>query len=217
MPITKAHAVEIKEYLTALDLIVDCPIETTEPASEPVEHILFTQPGMRYCQAQALVYALMKDELFLSLSEKEREAITGRILEEVRGRMLEDIILLETSKALSSRYKVCKLQFASGEFDMLVYDREENCCAAFEIKHSRQAVAEQSRHLLDEEKCALTEHRFGKLVGKYVLYLGENKSIEGSVSYRNAGEFLKELPAFQLRLEMVNPQSAELTQTRLTM
>ena len=217
VPITKAHAVEIKEYLTALDLIVDCPIETTEPASEPIEHILFTQPGMRYCQAQALVHALMKDELFLSLSEREREAITGRILEEVRGRMLEDIILLETSKALSSRYKVCKLQFASGEFDMLVYDREENCCAAFEIKHSRQAVAEQSRHLLDVGKCALTERRFGKLVGKYVLYLGENKSIEGGVSYRNAGEFLKELPAFQLRLEMGGHESAEQTQTHMTM
>ena len=127
VPISKTHVAEIKEYLSALDLIVDCPIETTEPASEPVEHILFTQPGMRYCQAQALVHVLMKDELFLSLSEREREAITGRILEEVQGRMLEDIILLETSKALSTRYKVCKLQFASGEFDMLVYDREENC------------------------------------------------------------------------------------------
>ena len=179
-----------------MDLIIDCPIETIAPDSEPVEHVLFTQPGMRYCQAQALVHALMKDELFASLSEKERENITSRILEEVRGRMLEDIILLETSKALSSRYKVCKLQFASGEFDMLVYDREENCCAAFEIKHSHQAVTEQARHLLDAEKCALTERRFGKLVGKYVLYLGENKS-EGGVSYRNAEEFLKELPDFR--------------------
>ena len=216
VPITKAHVAEIKEYLTALDLIVDCPIETTESASEPVEHMLFTQPGMRYCQAQALVYALMKDELFLNLSEREREAITGRILEEVRGRMLEDIILLETSKALGSRYKVCKLQFASGEFDMLVYDRDENCCAAFEIKHSRQAVDEQTRHLRDSGKCSLTERRFGKLVGKYVLYLGENKS-EGGVSYRNAEEFLKELPTIQLRLEMANSESVEQAQARLTM
>ena len=79
LTITKAHVAEIKEYLAALDLIVDCPIETTEPGTEPVEHILFTQPGMRYCQAQALVHSLMQDELFRSLSEKERETITGRI------------------------------------------------------------------------------------------------------------------------------------------
>lgn len=199
--ITKAHVVEIKEYLAALDLIMDCPIETTEPGTEPVEHILFTQPGMRYCQAQALVHSLMQDDLFRSLSEKERENITGRILEEVRGRMLEDIILLETSKALDKRYKVCKLQFASGEFDMMIYDREENQCAAFEIKHSRQAVPEQARHLRDDEKCALTERRFGKLVGKYVLYLGETRQANDGIIYRNAEEFLKELPAIGLSME----------------
>lgn len=165
---------------------------------EPVEHILFTQPGMRYCQAQALVHSLMQDELFRSLSEKERDDITDRILKEVRGRMLEDVILLETSKALDKRYKVCKLQFASGEFDMVVYDREANQCAAFEIKHSRQAVLEQARHLRDAEKCALTERRFGKLVGRYVLYLGQTREIEDGITYRNAEEFLKELPAIRL-------------------
>ena len=201
LTITKAHVAEIKEYLAALDLIVDCPIETTEPGTEPVEHILFTQPGMRYCQAQALVHSLMQDELFRSLSEKERETITGRILEEVRGRMLEDIVLLETTEALDKRYKVCKLQFASGEFDMVIYDRKENQCAAFEIKHSRQAVSEQTRHLRDAEKCALTERRFGKLVGKYVLYLGQAEEVEDGIIYRNAEEFLKELPAIRLSME----------------
>ena len=197
--ITKAHVTEIKEYLAALDLIMDCPIETAQPGTEPVEHILFTQPGMRYCQAQALVYSLMKDELFQELSEQEKELVTGQILEEVRGRMLEDIVLLETTKALGSRYKVCKLQFASGEFDMVVYDSEKNCCAAFEIKHSRQAVPEQARHLRDTEKCALTQRRFGELIERCVLYLGENRKKEDGVLYRNAEEFLKGLPAFTLQ------------------
>ena len=213
VPISKVHVAEIKEYLAALDLIMDCPIETTAPDSEPVEHILFTQPGMRYCQAQALVHSLMKDELFASLSEKDRANITSRILEEVRGRMLEDIILLETSKALSSRYKVCKLQFASGEFDMLVYDREENCCAAYEIKHSRQAVPEQARHLRDAEKCALTERRFGKLAGKYVLYLGESQDSADGILYRNAEEFLKGLPSIQLRMDRTPSDRSDLRRT----
>lgn len=213
VPISKVHVAEIKEYLAALDLIMDCPIETTAPGSEPVEHILFTQPGMRYCQAQALVHALMKDELFASLSEKDRANITSRILEEVRGRILEDIILLETSKALSSRYKVCKLQFASGEFDMLVYDREENCCAAYEIKHSRQTAPEQARHLRDAEKCALTERRFGKLVGKYVLYLGESQDPADGILYRNAEEFLKGLPLIQLRMDRMPSDRSDLRRT----
>lgn len=58
--ITTAHIIEIKQYLTALELIVDCPIESADPGIEPVEHILFTQPGMRYCQAQALIHSLLR-------------------------------------------------------------------------------------------------------------------------------------------------------------
>lgn len=200
--ITKAHVAEIKEYLTALDLIINCPIETTEPGTDPVEHILFTQPGMRYCQAQALVHVLLKDKTFAMLGEQEKKMVTGRILEEVRGRMLEDIILLETTKALSSRYKVCKLQFASGEFDMVIYDREDNCCAAFEIKHSSKVVPEQARYLRDAEKCALIQRRFGALAGKYVLYLGEETDGGGGVMYRNAGTFLRNLPEINLRANM---------------
>ena len=53
--ITDTQIREIKEYLSALELIVNCPIETADPGAKSVEHILFTQPGMRYCQAQALV------------------------------------------------------------------------------------------------------------------------------------------------------------------
>ncbi|MEF2923232.1 MAG: hypothetical protein U0O14_00165, partial [Oscillospiraceae bacterium] len=47
--------------------------------------------GMRYCQAQALIHSLLKDEQFSALSEYDKTQITGRILEEVRGRMMEDI------------------------------------------------------------------------------------------------------------------------------
>ncbi|MFR5844569.1 MAG: hypothetical protein ACLUEU_01915 [Oscillospiraceae bacterium] len=123
--ITQAHVNEIKEYLAALELIVDCPIETADPDAKPVEHILFTQPGMRYCQAQALVHALMKDETFAAHSELEKAQVTERILEEVRGRMMEDIVLLETLKAADRDHRVFRLQFAAGEFDMVIYNERE--------------------------------------------------------------------------------------------
>lgn len=60
--ITQSHIAEIKEYLKALDLIVDCPRRNTVADSD--EYVLFTQPGMRYCQAQALVHVLMNDDIF---------------------------------------------------------------------------------------------------------------------------------------------------------
>lgn len=195
--ITATHIAEIKEYLMALDIIMDCPTEFAESNTEPEEHVLFAQPGMRYCQAQALVHSLLKDDVFKLLSDQERDRVAGRILEEVRGRMLEDIVLLETAKALDKkRYRVFKLQFLSGEFDMVIYDREAHCCQLYEIKHSGEAVREQARHLLDEKKSELTKRRFGQITGKTVLYLGQDIDTEEGIAYRNAEEFLIHLPEF---------------------
>ncbi len=196
--ITQAHINEIKEYLTALELIVDCPIETADPDTKPVEHILFTQPGMRYCQAQALVHVLMKDETFASHSEWEKTQVTERILEEVRGRMMEDIVLLETMKAADKHHRVFKLQFAAGEFDMVIYDEKENSCEIFEIKHSGRQAPEQYRHLVDEEKCRQTERRFGSIQGRFVLYRGEGTQLENGVTYWNVEDYLKSLPELDM-------------------
>ena len=196
--ITDSQVILIKQYLKALDLIIDCPIEHGEIGVEPEAHVLFTQPGMRYCQAQALVYALMKDEQFQAQSDEEKDYITERVLEDVRGRMLEDIILLETAKALGKQYRVFKYQAKRGEYDMVIRDRRNNTCAVYEIKHSHEYVRGQGRHLMDEEMLKLASPRFGNLVGRYVLYLGEAMDTEDGIAYRNAEEFLKTLPRIKL-------------------
>lgn len=202
--ITPEHIAEIKEYLSALDLIVNCPIETAEPGAEPIEHTLFTQPGMRYCQAQALVHALMKAPEFAVLSEFEKKSVTDRILEEVCGRMMEEIVLLESAKALGSRYRVFKLQFAVGEYDMVIYDTETNKCGIYEIKHSEQAVPEQYRHLEDSEKLRQTERRFGKITQRCVLYRGPEQWSENGVRHQNVEMFLKHIPEQALRISQEN-------------
>ena len=141
----------------------------------------------------------MKDELFSQLDSGEKEYVAGRILDEVKGRMLEDITLLETSKALGKNYHVFKYQFGKGEYDMVIYDRKNKCCAVYEIKHSSEYVREQGRHLMNEEMLKLTTPRYGKLAGRYVLYLGQPMDTEDGIAYRNAEEFLKMLP--QIRLD----------------
>lgn len=192
--ITKSHVIEIKEYLRALDLIAECPIEYANPELEPLEHTIFTQPGMRYCQAQALVYSLMQDKVFSALSEKEKTDVTERILEEVRGRMMEDIVLLETSKAAPDSVRVFKLVFPADEFDMVTYDSVADKCAVYEIKHSDQVVSQQYRHLTNEDKRKMTEKRFGEIIGTNVIYRGENQALENDVSYLNVEEYLKAIP-----------------------
>ena len=191
--ITNDHVEEIKEYLKALDLIVDVPSETIIPSAEPLENIIFTQPGMRYCQAQALVHSLAKDELFASLSEKEKTMVSECILEEVRGRMMEEIVLLETFKSAKKNKRVFKLTFSVGEFDMVIYDSKENTCECYEIKHSVQIVPAQTKYLIDEEKLNQTSKRFGKISKRCVLYRGEDTVLENGIEYRNVEAYLKEL------------------------
>lgn len=188
--ITKDHLVEIKEYLKMLDLIIDYPVESI--GTSPSEGVLFTQPGMRYCQAQALVYALMKDDSFRRYSAKDRLVVTNTILEEVRGRMLEEIVLLETKKSLPAGKRVFKLLFNVGEFDMVIADEKSITCEIYEVKHTGNIYKDQYKNLLDEGKCATAEHEYGAITKKTVLYQGENDVIDG-INYMNVTQYLEEL------------------------
>lgn len=190
--ITAAHIAEIQEYLSILDLIIPAPVESIGIDIKNKEY-LFSQPGMRYCQAQALVFSLMKDETFKHYPAKERKEIENQILEEVRGRMLEEIVLLETVKTLPRNKRAFKLLFPIGEFDMVVQDTDSMTCELYEIKHSNQIAGGQYRHLSDEEKLKKTEHEFGTITKRTVIYRGKDQSQEG-VFYRNVVEYLEELP-----------------------
>lgn len=112
-------------------------------------------------------------------------------------------------KSADREHRVFKLQFAVGEFDMVIYNEKENCCEIFEIKHSGKQVPAQYRHLLDQEKCDKTEQRFGPIRGRYVLYRGEDVTLENGVHYRNVERYLNDLP----ELNIAPAQEAGIEQT----
>ena len=185
------HAVEIKEYLDLLDLTREIDVRYLPDVSTKSGRTVIAQPGLRYAQADALIRSLLLDETFSALSLAERTAVQQRILTEIKGRMLEDIVLLET-KLANPQKQVFVLQFPVGEFDMVVFDPVAGSCQIFEIKHSTEIAPQQYRHLIDEEKCAQTEHRYGPITGKFVLYRGESQVVEG-IQYRNVEEYLRSL------------------------
>lgn len=185
------HAAEIKRYLDLLDLTQDIDVLHLPDVGSASTRTAIAQPGLRYAQAGALIRSLLLDPVFGALSLAERTAVQERVLAEIRGRMLEDIVLLET-KLANPRKQVFALQFPIGEFDMTVFDPNAGTCRIHEIKHSAKVAPEQTRHLTDAEKCAQTEHRFGPIVGKYVLYQGENQTV-GDVFYQNVEEYLRSL------------------------
>lgn len=189
--ISDIHRAEIKEYLDMLDITVDIDTVYLPDLNKKEKRTVITQPGMRYAQAEALIKTLMQDDVFRTFSLAERNAVTARILSDIQGRMMEDIILLETKMALP-KCEVFKLVFARGEYDMVVFDPEAASCSIYEVKHSTEAVEAQYRHLVDEEKCTTTEFRYGPITGKYVIYRGETQDING-IHYLNVEEYLKGL------------------------
>ena len=198
--VTQAHAKEVREYLLDLDLLT--PIETRTEVGAPFVRDAFVQPGLRYAQAQALVFALGRDDGFRRLAGTKAKALVECILDDVRGRMLEDIVLVETRLALPASpnpfdgFGVFKLQFESGEFDMVVCDNAKRKCWLFEIKHSGETAEAQTRHLLDEKKIGFVRDRYGDIVVRRVLYRGTDADLPSGIRYRNVNEYLKNVSSF---------------------
>ena len=92
-----------------------------------------------------------------------------------------------------NKYEVFKLEFMDGEFDMVQMDKETYECKVFEIKHSKSIDPSQCRHISNKDRCSETEKMFGKIIGKCILYLGENTQIGNGIQYLNAEEYLTSL------------------------
>ena len=189
--INREHAEEIQEYLKLLDLVQEIDIVSLPNVNKKSFRTVISQPGMRYAQVNALVSSLLLDETFSGMSLPERNAVLKRIQSEIMGRMMEDIVLLET-KIANPKKEVFVLQFPVGEFDMVIFDPDRASCEIYEIKHSKEITASQYRHLTDEKKCADTQHRYGTITSKKVLYRGESK-MAGEIRYMNVEEYLKQL------------------------
>ncbi len=194
--ITEVHVTEIKQYLKSLDLIETLEIDAIEGSR--LKYTIFTQPGMRFCQAEALVYSLMKDEQIKNLDEKIKKLITDKIIESVLGRMLEDIVIYETKRSLMARdfrnkKEVFQIRFENHEYDMVIYDSKTNTCEAYEIKHTIEPFYKQYRHLANEDFIARTEKKFGKITKRCVLYKGKSFTEENGIIYKNVEEYLCEL------------------------
>ena len=186
--VTQDHMDKFKKYLLMLDLIVNC-MERYESGGE-AEYVVFAQPGMRYAIAKALVHSLKQDEFFKSQSEANREYIAAKILSDVKGRILEDIVLLETTKTVPRTSTVFRFKFdKGGEYDMVVYDSTTNSCKLYEVKHSTAITKRQAIHLQDADKCAIVEKCISPISGKYVLYRGEDAVVDG-IQYLNVEKYL---------------------------
>ena len=190
--ITEIHRLEIKEYLDLLDLTTDIPTEFIPVKNERLFRTAVSQPGLRYAQAEAFIRQLLLDEQFRNISAADRGWVAERILDEIKGRMMEDIVLLETKMSNPGK-QVFRLQFPIGEYDMVVVDPETIECEVYEIKHSAERVPVQYRFLEDTEKLASVEFRYGRIKKKAVIYRGQSAVLNNGIEYLNVEDYLKSL------------------------
>ena len=187
--ITEDVLKQIKEYFYTLDLIRDVDVRYDDGTIS--KRVVFIQPGMRYSITKALVYSLMQDGYFTLLKQQEKEYIVQKILSDVKGRMLEDIVLLEASYKRNKNQLAFKYQFIQGgEYDLVIYDSVKRFLDIFEIKHSKEVVFEsQTKYLTNQEMSNILVEQFGHINSRNVLYRGDNKIIN-SINYLNVEQFL---------------------------
>ena len=66
--IDETHAIQIKEYLAMLDLLMEVDLQYLPHVNRHDRITVITQPGLRYAQATALVNSMLLDEQFSTFS-----------------------------------------------------------------------------------------------------------------------------------------------------
>lgn len=181
----------VHEMIIVFDFMVDVGLSLSDLDLLTIGMVNELYAESSNAQTETVVENLLMDVKFQGLSAYERAMILDRLLSEIRGRMMEEIILLETKVAKKDK-RVFKLQFPVGEFDMVVWDPRNLSCEIYEVKYSNKQVPNQYRYLIDEEKCTLVTHRYGEITGRYVIYRGESATVD-CIQYINVEEYLKSL------------------------
>ena len=80
----------LREYLRAMDVISSYDVVHlhVDGGVDEYEQTIVTQPGMRFCHAQALICSLRRDEEFAEADERRRDAVERRIMDTLFGRMI---------------------------------------------------------------------------------------------------------------------------------
>lgn len=74
----------------------------------------------------------------------------------------------------------------------LFYQNDLVSIYIYEVKHSEKILEYQTRFLRMEKLNEITEKRFGKITGKYVIYRGKTQEVDG-IQYVNVEEYLNSL------------------------
>ena len=163
----------ITRYLHQLDILFDINCITL-PSRARYSCSILNPIGLRYAETAEF----MK---------------TKKLKNEIIDNLLHDTVLLETKLALPEKH-VFTIRFSEGGFDMLIFDSKTLSSEIYMITGSTERDDKQYLNLIDDEKCRLTEHSFGTITGRHVIYRGPSMKWN-DIDYINIEEYLNRLPS----------------------
>lgn len=178
--------IEVKEYLKELDVIKEVE-EIVAPTYTSRKRVLFTQPGLRFAQAKCLVDILFRDESLKKYDQHLLDALKDKLCSDVKGKMMEDIVLLEALNANKHAFKFFLLP--RGEYDLALLDKEHYVGEVYEVKYSKVRDIRQAHYLLKEEIKEAFEAKYYPIHRMGVIYRGD-AALEGDIQYYNIEEYL---------------------------
>ena len=117
-------------------------------------------------------------------------------MQDIEGRLLENICITD----LQDYYKMdigidvnkYNPNALAGEFDIVIENKLNRKAITLEIKRSSEAIENQKKWLNNKELCDFYSLDTGyNIVGKYVLYNGDDFKDDDNVVYKNMSDFLK--------------------------
>jgi hypothetical protein len=194
---------DLRRYLENMAVILNI-------SSRVCPEYVFSQPGLRYSQAKEIVRVLLEGNALGNLDDMTRAEISKRLLSDIKGQMLEDIVKTDLVmnpifqkdriNEVFDVYRIRKFGSDSGEFDITICNAQTKAACVMEVKHSDKQVPEQTKHLKNEELCKEFEKRTGcRIVRRMVIYNGPDTYLPGEtpIYYANASDFLCEKNSFQ--------------------
>lgn len=194
--LSKKHLEEINELLSEMDILKIIPVVSNfnnREISEPMK--IIAHPGMYHANLKYTLEELRENANWISgTSDDQKNFLIKKVYEVAVGDLMENFIIANVNEILNkskvvtkedifmessgrwfiSKYEMKDSQKQSHESDLIIFDKQKKEIFLFEIKHSKENVPEQSKHLENKEFLETVEKSFGNVKFKAVLYNGKS-------------------------------------------
>ena len=206
--VTDTMISKLRKYLLNMDVLSATPLYSYEyndaigwDYSTDFEYYI-VQPAIKYYHLQEGKKFFLNSNEYKELTQYQRNLLAQKLDEKIKGDMLEQIVLFDVRSDLNDTYfDVLKPEFRingqkKGEYDMLIYDKQQNGYWCFEIKHSKHQFDKQVIHLKNEKFKEVIDKQYGERIDAYVLYRGETVMSDFGIQYVNVTDFLSAIHEF---------------------